>query len=171
MRGKIFKIGRLQYEIMEYHFQQATVGGVELNSGDTVLNVHIPASGESFDKAARYDSYSKAYHFFRNVMHIVPKMYVCSSWLLFPDNAKILSPKSNTVSFMGDFNIFYSYNYQNPYNVLRFIFGGMEDVPYEELPRDSSLRRAYVDWLLAGNSVGFGRGAFIWDEENKTVRK
>ena len=73
--------------------------------------------------------------------------------------------------FMGDFNIFYSYNYQNPYNVLRFIFGGMEDVPYEELPRDSSLRRAYADWLIAGNPVGFGRGAFIWDEENNTVRK
>ncbi len=171
MRGLIFKIGRLQYEIMEYHFQEATVGGVELKAGDTVLNVHIPSSGESFDKAARFDSYSKAYYFFRDVMHIDAKMYVCSSWLLFPDNTKILSPKSNIVSFMDDFNIFFSYNYQNAYNVLRFMFGGMENVPYEELPRDSSLRRAYVDWLLAGNSVGFGRGAFIWDEENKTVIK
>lgn len=171
MRGLIFKIGRLEYEIMEYHFQEATVGGVELKAGDTVLNVHIPSSGESFDKAARFDSYSKAYHFFKNVVPIDAKMYVCSSWLLFPDNTKILSPKSNIVSFMDDFKIFYSYNYQNAYHVLRFIFGADTDKPYEELPRDSSLRRAYVDWLLAGNPVGFGRGAFVWDEENKTVIK
>lgn len=43
------------------------------------------------------------------------------------------------------------------------IFGADADLPYDQLPKDTSLKKAYAEYLTAGNQVGEGFGVFVWD--------
>ena len=67
--------------------------------------IHIPSSGEPFDREARLASYKMAYDFFREELAGGPLVCVCHSWLLYPGYKEVLKPTSNIVSFMGDFDI------------------------------------------------------------------
>lgn len=60
-----FKLGRLQYEAVHFSGDTlVTVGGYTVNPGDTVYNMHIPSCG-SLNRAARIESYKKAYEFYK----------------------------------------------------------------------------------------------------------
>ena len=43
------------------------------------------------------------------------------------------------------------------------IFGYESDLPFDQLPRDTTLRKAYADWLSAGNKGGSGFGLIAFD--------
>ncbi len=163
---KVFKLGRMEFCIEPYHSVPVTIGDYAVNTGDDVISVHIPSTGEKFDKAARLDSYDRAYRFFRDVMGKDVKTFFCGTWLLYPDNKKILPETSNIVSFMDDFRILLKGEYHDE-GVLWRIFGADANKPYNELPRNTSLRRAFADWLSAGNRMGRGEGVFVWDTLNK----
>ncbi len=72
---------------------------------------------------------------------------------------EFLSPTSNILDFPQDFDIFASYA-ERPVPPRR-IFGKH----CTHLPRDTSLRRAYADWLLTGHTCGFGHGMILFDGE------
>lgn len=160
---RLFKLGRLEFCVDPYNGDELTFGDTVIKQGDRVMSIHIPSSGEKFDRAARFDSYDRAYHFFREVRGEDVSAFMCSSWLLYPDNDKILSERSNIVSFLNDFRIVERKDFDDRGHDLWRIFGADGEKPYEELPRDTSLRRAYAEWLCAGNKIGSGKGLFVWD--------
>lgn len=161
---QLFKLGRLEFHVVPYKGEDRTVGDQLLKNGDDIINIHIPSSGEPFDEAARYDSYEKAYHFFKEKFSKDVKVFHCHSWLLYKEQEKFLPEKSNIRGFMKDFNIVSSEEYETPRDNMWRIFGKYADLPANELPRDTSLRRAYAEWFEAGNTCGFGRGYFMWDD-------
>ena len=100
-----FKLGRLQYEAVHFSGDTpVTVGGYTVKPGDTVYNIHIPSWG-SLNRAARIESYKKAYEFYKKDLDGKPMVFRCHSWLLFPKNREILPETLNMVDFIGDFYI------------------------------------------------------------------
>ncbi len=167
LRARIFKLGRLEYHIIKYNDGDINIGGVQIKNGDDSLNIHIPSSNEPFNTETRLASYDKAYSFFKKVFNKDVKLFQCQSWLLFPKQEEFLPEKSNIRSFMKDFRIIKHELFAEPRSNMWRIFGKYAAVPADELPRDSSLRRAYADYLSTGAYPGWGTGVFIWDDVNK----
>lgn len=161
----LVKLGRLEYESTTYEGKEPyEKNGFVINPGDPVKSIHIPSSGEPFDEAARLDSYKRAYEFFRDELDGRPLVCVCHSWLLYPQNRVILSPASNIVSFIGDFDLIESGSEEVFHDAWR-VFGGEYQKPTAELPEKTSMQRAFKNWLLQGKQTGYGFGVLIFDGE------
>lgn len=167
-RMRTFTLGRMCYNVGEYDGENFAVASRTVKRGDKFISIHIPSSGKPFDRAARLDSYERAYYFFKEDFGEKEPLFRCESWLLYPANRKILSSGSNIVSFADDFKLVKSYEYPDNRYMWR-IFGDKYELPPEELPRDSSLRRAYADFLAKGNKPGAGVGFFLYDPINRTT--
>ena len=50
------------------------------------------------------------------------------------------------------------------------IYGADGNKPADELPRNTSIQRAYADWLKKGNKAGWGYGIFLFDGQ-QFIRK
>jgi len=159
-----FTIGRMCYNVGEYDGEDFSVGGTTVKKGDKFISIHIPSSGKPFDKNSRLESYRRASEFFKI------SLFRCDSWLLFPINRDILKSNSNIVSFMDDFKIVKSHEYKDN-SIMWRIFGSKYTLPAEELPRDSSLRKAYAELLSEGKRPGSGLGYFIYDKEKDDILK
>lgn len=164
LRMTQFKLGRLEFTINDNYWNfSCEVDGITVDEGDPVIHVHIPSAKEPFTKEACYDSYDRAYRFFKETMHYDYKCFCCESWLLFPEHKKMLSEKSNISRFLDDFKIVNVKICKNRSHDLWRIFGADADLPYDQLPKDTSLKKAYAEYLTAGNQVGEGFGVFVWD--------
>ena len=75
-------------------------------------------------------------------------------------NLTILSPTSNLAAFIGDFEIVSSHAYDHYHDLWRLFDCNYNGNP-ADLPRDSSLRRAYADRVARGEPTGSGRGFFL----------
>ena len=161
---KIFALGRLQYELYQRPNQTdaVTVGGYTIAPDEPVFYIHIPGIGPLTEEL-RFDSYRRAYEFFKNDHDGRPFVCYCGSWLLYERNREFLKPTSNIVGFMNDFKIVKSF--EVPEQKYWWVF----DMPYEGdasvLPRDTSVRRGLADWLAAGGIPGGGDGYFLFDGE------
>ncbi len=157
-----FALGRMQYEIRICDEDARLECGKEIKEGEKVLVMHIPVSDVPFSKENRIDSYKRAHEFFKNQFSggVIP--FRATTWLLYPENEKILSPKSNTISFMHEFSIVKTGIYPNHEELWR-IFGKPFDGDVSSLKRDTSIQRAYADWVSNGNPTGYGVGYFLYD--------
>lgn len=162
----IVKLGRLEFENVLYEGEPYEKNGLTVRPGDKVKSVHIPSSGEPFDWNARLDSYKRAYEFFRDELDGKPLVCQCESWLLYPRNREILSPASNIIGFLGDWDIVQSGETPEFHDAWR-VFGADYKKPLDQLPERTSMQRAFKRWLLAGNQTGWGLGLLIFD--GKTV--
>lgn len=163
--GDIVKLGRLEYENVLYEEDTPyEKNGYTVKKGDKVKSIHIPASGEPFDEAARLASYKKAYEFFREELNGGPLVCICHSWLLYPPYGKILSPSSNIVSFQQDFDIVGQESGEEFDDAWR-LFGKDYQKPLGELPERTSMQRAFKKYLLEGGKSGEGKGVLIFDGE------
>lgn len=161
----IVKLGRLEFENTVYEENTPYEwGGFSVRPGDPVKSVHIPSSGEPFDKAARLDSYKRAYEFFKDELQGNPLVCVCDSWLLYPSNQEILSPTSNIVSFIHDFDVI-RWKEQQTFRDAWRVFGAGYEKPVQELPETTSMQRAFKKWLIHGNKTGSGFGVLLFDGE------
>ncbi len=168
--GVMNSIGRLQFFYKEHDGEAVTIAGRTLKTGESYIDIHIPASKESFGKEARLDAYDKACKYFCELYGKDVCFFGCKSWLLFEHNREILDEKSNIVSFMNDFRITESRFYENNRQELWRIFGDeAAKGELENLPENSSLQRSYKKWLLDGNFPGEGKGFFVYDGENKKI--
>lgn len=159
-----FALGRFQYEYAKYDYTDTfTVSGMTLKRGDPVIKFHIPSCGP-FPRALRYDSYRRAYEFFRDYQRDGVLPIVCDSWLLFPDHDIFLPETSNIRDFLHDFTIASSGHDDNIRAPWR-AFGRYFREPFDKLPRDTGLRRAYADWLVSGHATGWGCGVLLFDGE------
>ncbi len=166
----IFALGRMEYNFGPFRGESASVAGLEMQEGDMVLHIHIPSSGEPFDREARIASYEKAYSFYKNAFNGKPPIFCCESWLLYPENKAVLGEKSNIASFVDDFKIIETHEYPDNRNMWR-IFGADADLPPSQLPRNTSMQRKIADWLEKGNRLGGGKGLFVYDPINKKTLK
>ena len=159
-----FALGRMQFELTTFGHGTYEKNGFTVNNNDIVINMHIPSSGKPFDTEARLDAYRRAYKFFHKDSS-KPAVFVCSSWLLYARHPEFLPEGSNILSFMKDFDIIKSEDSDHFGNDWR-VFGGKTDCKPEELPRNTSLQRAYADRLMRGEPTGSGFGVFLFDGEN-----
>lgn len=163
-----FALGRLQFETCENGLPEGAAvrfdepGGFELTSGETMIRVHIPSTGEPLTEALRMDAYRRAWEFYKDGFKdgLVP--FTCKSWLLYEKNPEILEESSNIVQFMRDFYVLPEQN-DAPLGDLWRIFGMPNETPFARLPEDTSLRRRYKAYLLAGGLPGEGTGVFLFD--------
>lgn len=161
----IVKLGRLEYENTTYDrdipYEKC---GLEITKGYPVKSIHIPSHDGPLTDEIRLKSYKKAYEFFADELDGKPIVFVCHSWLLHDSTAKILKPGSNTIKFFNDFDIIDSQDSDKFMDLWR-VFGNFEGSDYSRLPENSSMQRAYKNWLTGGKKTGYGYGIIIFDGE------
>ncbi len=153
-----FQLGRLQFELIPFDGTYSGPGG-DLQPTDTVINMHIPSCGPLTQESC-LESYQMAAEFFADAFCNRPFAFFCYSWLLYPPHKVFLPPHSNILKFMEPFDIF-DYRDGSTEDLWR-IFGRMDCSDLSALPTDTSLQRAYIGWLSAGNTAGSGRGVFFY---------
>ena len=159
---RLITLGRLTYETRPYTGPEYNGHGFSLREGDSLLGLHIP-SGSFFGRETRMDSYRRAYAFYGCTKE-KPLIVHCNSWLLNPDHREMLSPSSNIIDFMNDFDIVSDWERPEFPDAWR-VFGRAADGPRESWPADNSLRRGYLKLLAEGKSPKNGHGILIFDGE------
>ena len=168
-----FALGRFQFEADRLNapgIEKVVFDGLpdgkrrELLNGDPILRIHIPSTGEPITDALRMDAYRKAYAFFRDDFadRLIP--FTCKSWLLYDRHPDFLREDSNILSFMRDFCILPCPR-TGEFGDLWRIFPVPSGTPFDLLPEDTSLRRAYKQHLLEGGTPGSCVGLFLFDGE------
>ena len=153
-----FALGRLQFEITNTK-EEYTVGGICVPEGSYAINIHIPRTGTRLDRNEVLNSYRAAADWFSDVFPNGETLFTCNSWLLDPWNLTVLNPTSNLANFINDFEIVQVYSYEN-YNELWRLFDCNYSGDSKDLPRDSSLRRAYANRVERFEQTCGGRGFF-----------
>ena len=170
LKMRRFAYGRFQYEPMRFgfDFDFVTSSGRHFVHGDPYINFHIPSSGIPLTDEVRMDSYRRAYPHFKDMFPDGIVVFGCGSWLLYPRHREFLPDWMNIRKFMDDFEIVSWEEKPNFGNDWR-VFGHYTELPLEQWPKDTALRKAYAEWLLAGNKAGDGFGIFLFDGE-KIIR-
>ena len=170
LKMKRFAYGRFQYEVRihDFDFDFVTSCGKTIRKGDTLINFHIPSSGVPLTDEVRLDSYKRAYPHYKHLFPDGQVIFCCGSWLLYPRHREFLPANSNILKFMDDFELV-SWAEKDGFSNDWRVFGKYADLPYDRLPRDTSLRRAYADWLVKTGKGGDGFGVIVFDG-NKIIR-
>lgn len=162
-RMTCFGLGRFQFEKREFKNKCSGIAGNFVKEGDTVLNFHIPSTGESLTEEIRFASYKKAKEFFFPNSD-KPTPFVCHSWLLWPGYEECLKNNKNTMAFRHDFTIVDASESQRFSDGWR-VFGPKAWGDVSEWPRDTSMRRALAEYTEQGGTHGSGYGLFFFDGE------
>ncbi|MCR5149691.1 MAG: acyltransferase domain-containing protein [Clostridiales bacterium] len=162
-----FALGRFQFEYSSFSTDEGsyvTKNGMILHNGDFAVGFHIPSSGVPLTDEVRFDSYKRAYDFFKERFQGGPAVFICGSWLLYPKYKEILPGSMNMVKFANDFEIVRSGS-DDKFNDDWRVFGHWTEYPVEEWPEDTTMRRAIKKFLLSGGKTGSGYGVIIFDGE------
>lgn len=156
---KRFGFGRLQFNKRRFD-RDIESGGFSFKKGDLYLDVHIP-SGKPLDHDECMTSYNKAYDFFKKDFNGDPVIFGCHSWLMSSNNPRMLPPKSNILKFMSDYTVAYDEKDEKNLNLWR-VFNTFE-MPEnaDDLPQDTTVRKAVAEWLKKGNTIDVGFGIMI----------
>ena len=147
----LFRLGRLQFEKMELE-DSVVSEEMMLKEGTEVINVHIP-QGEPLTWEACERSIEMAKEFWGE-----DKLYVCHSWLLFPDLDEILSESSNIKEFRKHFKVL-QVDYREREAEWRIFGSVLKNVT--DYPEATSLQRKAKKNLLQGGSFGNGWGILV----------
>jgi hypothetical protein len=132
-----------------------------LKAGDYLLDMHIPGGGGFTPEKCR-ESMAGAVAFFSR--HFPEQPFVglgCMSWILNPDIAEIYRPDSNMVLWQREMYLFPIMC--SGRDGLFFLFA-RDDIDPATAPRDTSMRRAFLDWIESGRHLKAG-GAFMLTED------
>ena len=132
-----------------------------LSPGDPILEMHIPADGP-MEHAACGEALRQALEFFPRYFPELPPAhaFACWSWLLDTQYAQLLPPASNIVRFQLEFHCFpQRSDDRDPF----FRVFGSHAVDLQTAPRDTTLRRAMLDFTLAGNALHMAAGFILID--------
>jgi hypothetical protein len=139
-----------------------------LQSGDTVLGMHIP-EGEAMSLDRCRDSMNQALNFFPQYYPEHPFVgFECTSWILNTQLADMLGENSNLVKYQEELYLF-----PQPSNGkagLYFVFDSHEVDP-DSAPRDTTLRRAFLDHLKVGKRLRSGGMFFLKEDFPQFGRK
>ncbi|MGY3724527.1 hypothetical protein SAMN05421767_10746 [Granulicatella balaenopterae] len=150
IEAKIFRLGSLQFEraLADCFIRYK---GEQINPGDEVIHIHIP-NGANLTKEAVEDSFKQAIEFFGS-----NNLFVCHSWLLYPDLTKLLNEDSNILRFQTYFDL-YRIDYSERQAEERIFKAIREDISL--YPERTSLQRKAKQYLLAGKRLGLGFGIY-----------
>ena len=147
--GKLFRLGRLQFEMMKFDRDLDFIG-----RDANVLMTHIPSNPKLLHEEC-LKSYAAAKEFFPKYLSYNIDAFVCESWLLSPVISDMLGPESNISKFSSDFNIF-EFDENNTSSAVYFIFGGKTPSP-----QDTRLQIEAKKRLDAGRGLGVAYGIFL----------
>lgn len=154
-----FALGRLQFEVIKLGVD-CEYEGTKLSADCNAINIHIPRTGTKLDHDEVLKSYYLAKEFYKDYFRYSPTVFTCHTWLLYPWNETVLSPKSNMYAFYKDFKIIASGDdntHRDAWRLFDCLFAGDTSI----LPRNTSLRRAYAERIERGEPTGWGHGVFI----------
>ncbi len=137
VRTNILRLGAFEYQL-------------GLFDGKKAIMLHVPDKA-SMEKENRLFSYRLARQYFGQYP------IVGDSWLLFKEHKKMLPENSSIVSFFDDFDIVSAYETYD-YSELFHVFGRLKDFSYENLPKETSLQRAYAERVKNSLPIGSGVG-------------
>ena len=156
---KWFSFERLNFEMFESPYNYCK-GDISVKKGDRVISVHIP-SGSPLIYEECLKGYKAAAEFFSENFRINPVIFYCNSWLVFPENRRVLRKGSNILNFAADYDIVDLEIAQNGCDFGR-IFGMEYTGSLEGLPANTSLQRNVLEYLKNGGTLGNGKGFFIY---------
>lgn len=168
---RIFKIGRLQYQLSRYYFARKTViGNLKIRRGEKCFNLHIPR-GEPLTADRCIDSLNRAVEVLGKAFPKVRRdIMVCHSWMLSPSNANFVPEDGNIAKFARLFTIVGVTPCASEH--LRWIFGIRADenvlqhnkatlgyyYDLSDFTPSSSLQRSAKEYIMQGGSLGDGKG-------------
>jgi len=160
LRGRLFSLGRLQFEMSKVKFEEWDSPSDELRlvlkDGDPFLNVHIPRGGK-LDENACLESFEKAKEFFPEVLNYDFKAFGCFTWLFDPDFKKLLPPESNILKFQKLFPYLWVYE-REAYWGLDYVFVNITKDNIKDAPTDTYFRKKLVEHILSGGIMRSGGG-------------
>lgn len=166
LRMTRFGLGRLQFELAKFRLPRYEKNGKFLTEASTVINVHIPRLPMPFTPENCEKAYQLAKQFFGGHFEGDGIPFVCWSWLLYPRNKDILPETSNVVKFLSRYDIIEMEEYTEAYNPVSHILFNREKMgDIATLPKDTSMRRRYAEFLQQGGKTGWGYGVFFLDKE------
>ena len=160
-RMELFGLGRLQFEIKKAGFTHS-ICGVDIEPETTALGVHIPSSGR-LAREEYLESYARAEKFFAHLFPEGKTIFVCTSWLLFPEHKVMLPETSGIRIFAEDFAVVEAY-YSKPLARPWPIFYEKKNAPADELPTNTSLEKAYAERYKKGLPSGSALGVIIYKD-------
>ncbi len=152
--GTLFRLGRLEFQLVDIDYA-IDVEGLQVPAGTTVLSVHIPRY-LPLDEEACEKSYAWAKNFFREIFGIKTCVFICGSWLLHPWMQEVLPESSAIIRFQKKFKLYWVE--QNVAAAVGWIFPNCKDKDISQYPTDTSLRRAALQRIREGGTIGIARG-------------
>lgn len=137
VRGSIIRLGEFEYQYGLLNDKKAIV-------------LHVPDNAD-LGKQKRLESYGLARQYFGNYP------IIGDSWLLYSEHKKMLSQDSRILDFFNDFDILSTHE-THDYSELFHVFGRLNDYSYENLPKETSLQRAYAERVKNRLPIGSGVG-------------
>jgi hypothetical protein len=150
-------LGRLQFERVPFG-EEYEIGGIKLSPDTEIINIHIPRTLTPLTPESCDEALDMAKAYFGD--GVTPMVFACGSWMLYPKNEEIFSPSSNLYHFFKRFEIVKSADHKEGYPDLWRLFDTDEQDP-DKLPTNTSLRRAYVEYLKRGGKTGGALGVFV----------
>lgn len=151
----LFRIGELEYELDD-------------STASAVISIHIPSDAALTPEKCR-DSYELSRAFLKKYY---PKWsnceYVCDSWLLAPGLKDVLPETSHIIAFQNGFQI-RTVN-EDSDEFLEWVYK-RKDIPYRDLPEETSLQRNMKQYLLKGGKIGEASGVLRSDAWCQTTQK
>lgn len=153
LKGELFRIGRLQFQIYTCCNKTVDYSKLPFDYGEKVIYIHIP-QGEKliYDDCIKSINYAKT--FFKTYFPDYKfKYFFCESWLLYEGNAQFMKKDSNILKFASLFDIAYSVDEQS--QAIERIFGERRENAYN-YPEKTSLQKAAKDYIKNKNTLGLG---------------
>lgn len=155
---ELFKIGRLQFEILKCSNPTLNYSKLPFKRGDTVINIHIPACGKLDINECKKSLYDAVSFFKTYFPELKWEYFLCESWLVYGNNDKFMDKNSNILNFTKLFTVNYSVHdeyqtYERLYNLKHTpVFRSQ----IKRLPERTSLQKRAKEYRLAGNRFGIG---------------
>lgn len=135
--------------------EEFRIGALEYEMAGDALHIHIPADAD-LSPASVQRSLDEARAFFAAFYPAYKDAPGrCESWMLSPALEELLPPTSNVLAFGRRFRLLG--REQDSPAFLEWIYPD-PSLPTEQLPEDTSLRRAVKRYLLDGGKVGWASG-------------
>ena len=155
-----FTFGKLEFETDRLG-KEYVKGCICLHPDDKVIFIHIPRTGGRLSPEEVDASAQAASAFFKERYGIKDVVFACHSWILYPVNKEILSERSNLYSFLSRFEVIdvvEDTEYRDLWRLFDTDYRGDPD----ELPCDTSLRRAYAQRVREHKPLGVALGVWVY---------
>lgn len=154
----LYAIGRFEFCLMnspaDYEVCSRTI-----RKGQLLIDVHIPSRGRLSEKEM-VASYAEAAEFFKKSLNGQKAVFHCESWLLADYHDEFLREDSGIRLFAHRYLLVERTPDEGD---LWRIFYKDADLPFQDLPEDTALKRGYKKRLLEGKELYGGRGLFVFD--------